>query len=46
MEKIVIGKPVTESDASNTGWVPASKLHKWAHRAYNEIGWDAGLMTW
>ena len=23
-----------------------SKLHEWAQRAYEEIGWDAGLMTW
>jgi hypothetical protein len=30
MEKIILGKPVTRADASNTGWVSASDLHNWA----------------
>jgi len=29
-EKIVIGKPVTTHDASNTGWISASDFHDWA----------------
>ena len=38
-EKIVIGKPVTTADASNTGWVSAINLHNWAQRAATELGW-------
>lgn len=38
-EKIVIGKPVTTADATNTGWVSAINLHNWAERAATEIGW-------
>ena len=38
-EKIVIGKPVTPGDASNTGWISAIDFHNWSQRAANEIGW-------
>lgn len=45
-EKIVVGKPVTRQDASNTGWVSASDLHDWAAKAAVDIGWTTGLMDW
>jgi chitinase len=46
LDKIVVGKPVTPADASNTGYVPAADLHEWAARAAVEIGWNTGLMDW
>lgn len=45
-EKIVIGKPVTPGDASNTGWISAIDFHNWSQRAANEIGWQTGIMDW
>ncbi len=44
--KVVIGKPVKTTDASNTGWVQASQLGEWAAKAKVDLGWDAGVMTW
>jgi len=32
-EKIVIGKPVTKGDATNTGWIEAADLGAWSKRA-------------
>lgn len=40
LDKLVVAKPVTASDASNTGWVAASSLGDWAARAKNDFGWD------
>lgn len=45
-EKIVIGKPVTAADAANTGLVSAEDLGDWCGRGYQELGWNAGIMTW
>jgi chitinase len=45
LEKIVIGKPVTSSDAGN-GWVEASTLGGYFRRAASEIGWNGGIMGW
>ena len=45
-EKIVIGKPVSKSDASNTGTVDPRDLGDWVARAYKEIGWFSGVMFW
>ncbi len=44
MDKIVVGKPVTQQDATNTGWVPASDLHDWGLQAQKQIDWHAGWM--
>lgn len=46
MDKILLGKPVLKSDATNTGWVSATDLHDWAAKAATEINWTAGLMDW
>ena len=44
--KLIIGKPVTAADAANTGLVDPVYLGAWAGRAYRELGWNAGIMTW
>ena len=43
---IVIGKPVNQGDASNTGVVDPSDLGRWAAKAKSEFGWETGIMTW
>ena len=45
-EKILVGKPVTRADATNTGWVDPKLLHTWALQASKDIKWESGLMTW
>lgn len=44
--KLVIGKPVTQGDASNTGWVDHSQLGEWISKAYSQYHWYAGVMYW
>jgi chitinase len=46
LNKIVIGKPVLTSDASNTGWVAASDLNAMFKQGQTQYGWYAGLMVW
>ena len=46
MKKIVIGKPVTQAAATNTGLVSSIDLGNWFYRAYVEYGWDTGVMYW
>jgi chitinase len=46
LQKIVVGKPVVQADAANTGWVDQAQLGQWALRAYNEFGWYAGIGHW
>jgi chitinase len=46
LNKIVIGKPVTTGDASNTGWVGASDLNSIFNQGQAKYGWYAGLMVW
>ena len=43
--KVVVGKPVTKQDASNTGWVQPGDLGAWAAKANLEFGWEAGLKS-
>ena len=45
-EKIVVGKPATQNDAHNTGYVDLVQLGEWSIQAYNEFGWFAGIMIW
>ena len=45
-KKIIVGKPILPSDASNTGWVSQTDLGKWAARAYDELNWYGGIMHW
>ena len=44
--KIVIGKPATPADASNTGWVDIGDLGQWLSRGFDEFGWYTGVMFW
>lgn len=44
--KIVVGKPVTPGDASNTGWVSSNDLGQWTTTAYQTMNWYAGVMFW
>jgi hypothetical protein len=46
LNKLVIGKPVLTSDASNTGWVSASDLNGLFNTGLSKYGWYAGLMIW
>jgi chitinase len=46
LNKIVVGKPILPSDASNTGWISSEDLGKFALEAYNKLGWYAGIMYW
>lgn len=45
-KKIVIGKPVTQADAANTGLVNHDELGKWIGQAYQQNKWYAGVMYW
>mgnify|MGYP001323148856 CR=1 FL=1 len=44
--KIVVGKPATQGDASNTGLVSASDLGNWCTQAFTQFGWYAGVFFW
>jgi len=44
--KIVVGKPVTTGDASNTGWIPLDKLGEYTSKAFTDFHWFAGVMFW
>lgn len=46
MNKVVVGKPATQNDASNTGTVSTIDLGNWCVRAYQEFNWAAGVMFW
>jgi len=45
LNKIVVGKPMLVSDASN-GYVNPSQLGLWFNQAKQELNWNAGLMFW
>ena len=46
LQKLVVGKPVTFQDASNSGYVKQTDLGQWALKAYQELGWFAGIGHW
>ena len=46
MEKIVIGKPVTTSDAYNTGYMQPYELSLSLAAAYRHNKWHTGVMFW
>jgi V8-like Glu-specific endopeptidase/chitinase len=45
LSKIVVGKPVTSSDAGS-GYVDADSLAAWVSQAGSDIGWSSGVMGW
>jgi chitinase len=46
LDKIVVGKPVTTGDATNTGYMDKHALGEAVVRAYKEGNWHAGVMFW
>jgi chitinase len=46
LNKIVIGKPVTQADASNTGYVAPADLKGLFNQGQQTYKWYAGLMIW
>lgn len=41
-----MGKPVTQADLSNTGWVDPVQLGNWVNQAYTKYTWYGGVMFW
>ena len=46
LQKIVVGKPLTEIDATNTGFVNQTVLGQWTLKAFDDFGWFAGAGHW
>lgn len=46
LNKIIVGKPVNQNDATNTGWMNHSTLAEAVKRAYEEGKWSGGVMFW
>jgi len=46
LNKIVVGKPVLTSDATNTGYMDKNALADAVNRANQEGKWHAGVMFW
>lgn len=46
LSRIVVGKPMNKTDASNTGWVSASDLASYIQQAKTNNLLPAGVMTW
>ena len=44
--KIVIGKPATERDVMNTGYVTPENMNSWLNRGFDDYGWYGGAMIW
>ena len=42
----MVGKPILQSDASNTGWISQTDLSSFAVQAFDQLGWYAGIMHW
>ena len=45
-KKLVVGKTVSSTDLYNKGWVDPVELGQWAGRAFDELGWFAGVSLW
>jgi len=45
LNKIVVGKYITTSDASN-GYIAPATLHNIFQQARSDLGWNAGVMAW
>ena len=44
--KIIVGKPATPGDATNTGYVSPATLGTWISKAYDDLKWYGGVMFW
>lgn len=45
LHKLLLGKPVTSSDASN-GYLDPTAINAIVRQAASEMGWNAGIMGW
>jgi hypothetical protein len=45
-KKIVVGKPATQADVMNTGYVPPGDLGSWLGRFKREHNWRPSVMFW
>lgn len=45
-KKIVVGKPVSSRDATNSGWMDLGILGNGALKAYTDMKWYGGIMMW
>jgi len=46
LERIVVGKPITQADADNTGYVPMDQLQGIISQAARSTSWRTGVMGW
>ena len=46
LDKIIVGKPATTSDAYNTGYMDPQTLGNAVIKAYNQGKWHGGVMLW
>eukprot|EP00727_Mastigamoeba_balamuthi_P013607 m51a1_g887 hypothetical protein (497) ;mRNA; f:2830-4592 len=46
LDKLVVGKPVMQKDATNTGYVELGALKSILQQGINNLGWCAGVMGW
>jgi hypothetical protein len=46
LSKIVIGKPMTEMDVYNSGYLTPTKYNNILRQTANETSWKAGIMFW
>jgi hypothetical protein len=46
LQKLIVCKPITTGDATNTGWMSGSDLGAAVVKGYNELGWYGGVAHW
>lgn len=46
LQKLIVVKPITSSDATNTGWMSGADLGAAVVKAYNDLGWYGGVGHW
>jgi len=46
LSRILIGKPITQGDASNTGYIPVGTFRSILQQAMSSIQWKGGFMGW
>ena len=46
LNKIVVGKPVTQAGADNTGYVDVNSLASFISQAVSQTAWSGGVMGW
>lgn len=46
LDKIVVGKPVTQAGVDNTGYDTLSELSSIISQALSETSWNTGIMGW